>query len=74
MLPQSFDNIFTVLKDVHGHNTRNKANYLIDVHKIKGLLYTGPKIWNSLPNEIKTAKSFGQFKRKVTTFLQSCPE
>ena len=74
MLPQSFNNIFTILKDVHGHNTRNKTNYRIDVHKINGLLYTGPKIWNSLPNEVKLVESFGVFKRKVTTYLQSCPE
>ena len=69
LLPQSFDNMFTKRKDIHTYNTRNKDNYQISAHKIKGILHTGPRIWNSLPYNIKNAKSISQFKTKLYSYL-----
>ena len=35
------------------------------------ILFQGPRIWNSLPNDIKNAPSFSIFKRVVKPFLRS---
>ena len=33
------------------------------------ILFQGPRIWNSLPNDIKNAPSFSIFKRVIKSFL-----
>ena len=34
------------------------------------ILFQGPRIWNSLPNDIKNAPSFSIFKRVIKPFLR----
>ena len=36
---------------------------------IKSLSYQGPKIWNSLPDEIKTAQNTKHFKNLIKTWF-----
>ena len=34
-------------------------------HGIKSISFLGPKIWNSLPNEIKSSRNANQFKTLI---------
>ena len=48
-------------------------NDLIPVEQISkkfSILFQGPRIWNSLPNDIKNAPSFSIFKRVIKPFLR----
>ena len=65
LLPLSFDHAFTELQSVHNYDTRNKTNFRYDIHKIKSVFTTGPKLWNNLPKSIKTAKSLNSFKTAI---------
>ena len=52
------------------NQTRNPQNiFSIPFHKTnmwqKACTYSGPKIWNSLPTELKVAKSQNIFKHKL---------
>ena len=47
----------------------SKDNYQIRAHKIKLIVHTGPQIWNALPHDIKNAKSIGQFKTYLSSYL-----
>ena len=38
--------------------------------KKTSILFQGPRIWNSLPNDIKNAPSFSIFKRVIKPFLR----
>ena len=65
LLPLSFDHVFTELQSVHNYDTRNKTNFRYDIHKIKSVFTTGPKLWNNLSKSIKTAKSLNSFKTAI---------
>ena len=41
----------------------------IDIKKFS-ILFQGPRIWNSLPNNIKNAPTFNIFKRVIKPFLR----
>ena len=65
MLPQIFDNYFQ--KPAHCHNTRYASTHNFQVVRIssareKSLLkYYGPKVWASIPLDIKNAPSLKVF-------------
>ena len=63
LLPQSFDHVFTDLESVHTYDTRYKTNYRPEIHKMKTVLTTGPKIWNNLPEFVKPTVSVNSFKK-----------
>ena len=74
MLPQVFDNYFK--KPTHQHNTRyaslhnNFQVVRISSAKEKSLLkYYGPKIWESIPLDIKNAQSLKVFINSYRTHL-----
>ena len=49
------------------------STYLILVEPISkklSILFQGPRIWNSLPNNIKAAPTFNVFKRLIKLFLR----
>ena len=69
MLPSSFDGFFTLHCENHNYNTRNKDDFEIPIHKIKTVFTTGPHIWNNLPNNLKSTKTFGQFKSTLKSYL-----
>ena len=47
-------------------NNVNTVNY-----GIKSLSFLAPKIWNIVPNEIKTSESLKYFKEKINTWIPS---
>ena len=71
MLLSAFDLLFTNLGSSHSYNTRNADNYHFEIHKIRNAISDGPKIWNSIPNELKKCKNMNQFKKKMCKYLQN---
>ena len=74
-LPKSFDNNFSIYKDIHQYNTRN-ADKLISVKPTSKLIknsikYIGPKLWNSLDSKLITANTSKIFKIKYKLALIS---
>ena len=53
------------------HSLRSKTNNKLHIPKAhsKSLRYTGPKIWNSLSNKIRKAKTSNQFRTEYKSFL-----
>ncbi len=70
MLPKSFDNMFTNMESIHDYNTRYKDSYRSEIHKVKNILSLGPKIWNSLPRDIRAINHISTFKKAVVTHLK----
>ena len=64
ILLEPFDNMFRNFESIHNYDTRHKKNYLPQIHKIKTLLSTGPKIWNILPSDIQNARTIKNFKQQ----------
>ena len=71
LLPNSFDSLFTNLGNSHSYNTRNMINFRIKIHKVKSVISSGQKLWNSLPKEIKKCKGIKQFKNRICYNLQN---
>ena len=71
LLPSSFKDFFTTHCQ---SNTRNKSDFQIPIiYRVKTIFSTGQKIWNGLPNNVKNAKTLGQFKRSIKLMLSEKP-
>ena len=70
LLPLSFDHAFTELGSTHKYDTRNRNNYRHEVHKIKSVFDTVPKLWNKLPESIKNVASLNCFKKTISDFVK----
>ena len=73
-LPISFTQIFQTGNQIHQHSTRYSDYYRphtsrINIKKIS-ILFQGPRIWNSLPIDIKNAPTLSIFKRTIKPFLR----
>ena len=59
--------------NAHQYNTRNRSNIQPQFQRLtttqKSLNYTGPKIWNSIPIEIKNKPSLQSFKNHLKQHL-----
>ena len=62
MLPVSFDTFFTVNRENHNYNTRNRNDFEIQMHKMKTIFTIGPNMWNELPTNIKNATNWDNLK------------
>ena len=75
LLPDSMSSMVIPIHNVHDHNLRNQNGYYI--HHVRTncrkftIHYTGPKFWNTLPQQLREAVSENQFKRKLKDFLVS---
>ena len=73
-LPISFTQIFHTGNQIHHYSTRYSDFYRpqtcrTNIKKIS-ILFRGPRIWNSLPSNIKNASTFNIFKRVIKPFLR----
>ena len=73
-LPISFTQIFQTGNQIHQYSTRYSDFYRphtcrTNIKKFS-ILFQGPRIWNSLPNNIKNAPTFNIFKRVIKPFLR----
>ena len=74
LLPNHFDEYFIPLSSIHYHSTRlatSKNLFLPRVNSSSGkcsLKFIGPKVWSSIPDDIKLSTSF-TFKWKLKKHL-----
>lgn len=70
---ENVKNMFTVNSSKYKYNTRGCKNYYQNYAKslIKNFSITivGPKVWNSLSDEIKTSRSIFSFKNKLKKYI-----
>ena len=73
-LPISLTQIFHTGNQIHQYSTRYSDFYRPQTCraniKKNSILSQGPRIWNSLPNNIKNASTFNIFKRVIRPFLR----
>ena len=73
-LPISFTQIFQTGNQINRYSTRYSDFYRPHICRTNikefSILFQGPRIWNSLPNDIKNAPSFSIFKRMIKPFLR----
>ena len=74
-LPRIFDSMFPKNLSFHNYLTRQSNEFHLPLLRTllaqNTFLYTGPRFWNSLDNEIKDARSLSSFKNKLTSMLQN---
>lgn len=72
-LPESFMIIFKKNNYFHTYPTRQSGSFHLPRTRTlfaqKTILFSGPKFWNDLPNEITTSPSLRVFKRKLKLLL-----
>ena len=78
-LPPSFDHYFALAKDSHSRMTRfsSQEQMVIPFHKTnrlqRSIKYVGPKIWNSIPLEVRKF-SFNRFNKCYKNLLMNSPK
>ena len=76
--PEIMQEIFLV-KEQGNYNLRNQTDFLIPQVKsasysLKSIRVLGPKIWESLPNDLKNKELFDSFKTTIKRWKpESCP-
>ena len=73
LLPSVFDHYFSFNYETHDQYTRSSSNYHLTGH-MKGLykfsiVQTGPRLWNSLPDEIKSKQYIFVFKKYLREYF-----
>jgi len=72
LLPSNFVTYFQI-NSVYSYNTRHLQDYHISAirtaKRLKTLRHSGPRIWNSLPSEIKAINNFHSFTKSVKSSL-----
>ena len=74
LLPKTFQHLFTTNANIHSYGTRQACHYHLSSITTSLRKYsistTGPKIWNALSKEIKSAASLHKFKNQLkSTYL-----
>ena len=75
LLPNIFSNYFTQNRNIHRIRTRNCESLFLPRYKLKStqkcMKYSGVKIWNSIPQEIRNQPKLHQFKSKFKSHMIS---
>ena len=73
LIPSVFYNYFTEINLIHHYNTRSKADlYVSTVNSNfgqKASIYSGSKLWNALPIDLKKYSSVQYFKNNIASYL-----
>ena len=73
LLPDSLFGIFYKNSDTHSYHTRSKNKLCIPKHRTKmreqSIHVVGARIWNLIPDNIKTAITLPAFKNLLKTFI-----
>ena len=74
-----FRNYFTKINTIHGINTRQSIKndlYAVSCNTtqygLRSIHYSGVRLWNSLPKEIKDSKTLSNFKGKLKHHYLGC--
>ena len=74
LLPTAATFPFILNSTIHHHYTRQHDHIYIGrtrTHKRQmTVVYQGPKLWNSLPDELKGCFSINCFRRKITNYIK----
>jgi hypothetical protein len=74
-LPVTFNNYFSFNFEHHDHYTRNLTNFHLTGNRTAlamfSIVNTGPRFWNTLSPEIKSARTLNQFKVNLKKNLLS---
>ena len=72
-LPAYFCELFSINEFIHSHNTRQRKNFHIapcrTVKRQSTLRFTGPRLWNTIPDEIRFLSSINKFKLAYKSYL-----
>ena len=72
-LPHIFNDMFKKNDSIHSYPTRHSCEFHLPLLRTLSaqhtFIYEGPKFWNSLNNDIKTAPSLPSFKRRLKSHL-----
>ena len=78
LAPEYLSNLITSANNKESYDTRfsSSDNFLVpkpntELYK-SSFSFSGPKVWNSLPNDIKTSKTVFEFKNSYNFFLNNC--
>ena len=73
LLPPVFNQIFLYNASFHNYDTRFSQNIHLPLLKCavsrKTIKYTGPKLWNEMPLEIRQSPTLKSFKRRYRDYL-----
>ena len=69
--PEYLSTCFTPVSTIHQHNTRSASKGLLHINRnsTKTLNMTGSKIWNSIPQHIRDARSYYSFKKGILNHI-----
>ena len=72
-LPLPFNDMFVKNDSIHKHFTRQASSFHLPLNRTsfaqKTFVFTGPKLWNSLSNDIIQCNSIQIFKGRLKSFL-----
>ena len=72
-LPTIFKNLFRPNNTVHSHSTRNRYAYHLPFYSTsvsqQSIQYSGAKVWNALPSDIRALQSRSAFVTKLKKHL-----
>ena len=72
-IPSTFQSMFNKNSAIHQYNTRQTNDYKVHYSRTNILKTTivsfGPRLWNSLPTDLKTKQSLFCFKKKLKKYL-----
>ena len=77
LLPPTFDYKFSFVKEIHNYATHASSAEDITLPKCRTeflkrtLCYTGPKLWNSLPTNLRNSSSIQSFKTAFKFYLMN---
>ena len=73
LLPDAFEHYFTANSEIHHYGTRQAKNFhmftVSTATRKHSIGIRGPKLWNNLNDEIKSATSCHKFKSQMKAFL-----
>ena len=73
LLPATFDQYFAPVE--HRHNTRLNANNALTIPSLRtnigkqSLKFSGAKVWNQIPRDIKEASTLDNFSLRMKAFI-----
>ena len=73
MQPRVFDGVWNTRDTIHDYETRFRNNFIVDQANrnfiFNSPLHFFPRLWNTLPENLKTIPTFLEFKRKAFYFV-----